>query len=106
MDGFSCNGEVSGIVHQHREQKTVGKEMKKLAKPLLDVHCITDPECEYPSAVKIAMDDGTVQTYFLDCPINPNVRKAQTRFDESIQISIGYQYKPKKRRNRIHRCDR
>ena len=80
--------------------------MKKLAKPLLDVHCITDPECEYPSAVKIAMDDGTVQTYFLDCPINPNVRKAQTRFDESIQISIGYQYKPKKRRNRIHRSQR
>lgn len=103
MDGRSRNRQGTYFCYRNGEQEETDKEVKRVAKPLLDVHCITDPECEYPSAVKIAMDDGTVQTYFLDCPINPNVRKAQTRFDESIQISIGYQYKPRRRKNRIHR---
>ena len=36
-----------------------------MAKPLLEIHCVREPYCEYPVAVKVTMDDGTVQTYEL-----------------------------------------
>ena len=36
-----------------------------MAKPLLDIHCINEPFCEYPVAIRVTMDDGTVQTYDL-----------------------------------------
>ena len=36
-----------------------------MAQPLLDVHCIMEPYCDYPVAVRIAMDDWTIQTYEL-----------------------------------------
>lgn len=34
-----------------------------MAKPLLNIHCETKPYCKYPVAVKIPMNNGTVQTY-------------------------------------------
>jgi len=87
------------------EQEETAKEVKDVAKPLLDIHCINRNGCKYPVAVKIAMDDGSVQTYTLDSMPSPNVVKATEILEQSIEISIGYQYRPK-RRNRIHRGQR
>ena len=78
---------------------------KRMAKPILDVHCITAPGCEYPVAVRLLMDDKTVQTYILENSMSPNCQRAKSAFEESIEISIGYQYDPhpRRRKNRIHR---
>lgn len=75
-----------------------------MAKPLVDLFCIEKEGCKYPVAVRILMDDSTVQTYTLDTKVSPVVQKASDILTESISISIGYQYVPKRRRNRIHKC--
>jgi len=78
-----------------------------MARPLLDVVCITEDSCEYPVALKVNMDDGTVQTYNLQCDTHPNFKGAMDaleRMFDCIEIT-GYQYRPK-RKNRSHRCDR
>lgn len=79
------------------------KVVKRLAKPLLDIHCKREAECDYPTEVWIAMDDGTVQKYTLMNKPNLCFEKAW----DSLQISIGYQcnYRPK-RKDRIHRSKR
>ena len=77
-----------------------------MAKPLLDVCCITAPGCEYPVAVKILMDDNTAQVYTLDTAMSPKVMKSKADFEKSVHVSIGYIYKPRRRKNRIHRCER
>lgn len=74
--------------------------MSRTARPLSKVHCITKNGCDYPVAVKIAFDDGTVQTYTFQFEVSPQYLIAKNRFEESLNISIGYQYKPK-RKNRI-----
>ena len=79
-----------------------------MAKPLLDLVCITEPSCEYPTALKVNMDDGTVQTYVLQCDQRPNFKEAMDALDrmfDCIEIT-GYKYDPQKRRNRRHRCER
>ena len=70
-----------------------------MAKPLLDIHCITEPYCEYPVALKVTMDDGSVQTYELK-------NKWEYKFGEVMlsleKMKVGYQYNgPKKKKNRI-----
>ena len=72
-----------------------------MARPILDVHCIMEPGCEYPVAVRLLMDDNTVQTYDLNCKHELQFQKVM----DSVHISIGYQYEPKRnrRKNRIHR---
>jgi polyribonucleotide nucleotidyltransferase len=73
-----------------------------MAKPLLKIHCITEPYCQYPVAVRITMDDGTVQTYSLD-------NKMEYKFDNLLKkvkksVEIGYQYSGRhEKKNRIHR---
>lgn len=76
-----------------------------MARPLLDIHCIEEPNCEYPAAVKLLMDDGSIQTYVFEGKEPPHIQKARNIFEQSLEISIGYQYRPK-RRNRIHLCKR
>ncbi len=74
-----------------------------MAKPLVDVVCITEPSCEYPVAVKLLMDDGTVQTYDLTNKMDYQFNKVM----ESLgKITVGYQYKSKRRKNRIQRGKR
>lgn len=72
-----------------------------MARPLLDIFCITEEGCEYPVAVKITMDDGSIQTYNLE-------NKHDYLFDKVMEsvtkVTVGYQYKRPKRRNRIHSC--
>lgn len=73
-----------------------------MARPLLDIVCIEEDYCDYPIAVRIAMDDGTVQTYGLENRYDYMFDKVMTSLDN---IKVGYQYKPpRKRRCRLHRC--
>lgn len=72
-----------------------------MAQPLLDIHCIEESSCDYPTAVRIAMDDGTVQTYTLDNKMDYQFKKVMDCLDKME----GYQYRPK-RRNRIYRGKR
>ena len=73
-----------------------------MAKPLLKIHCIVEPYCEYPVALRIAMDDGTVQTYALENKMDVQFQKVM---DCLHKMTVGYQYRPR-RKNRIHRGKR
>ena len=75
-----------------------------MAKPILDIHCIMEPGCKYPVAVRLLMDDNTVQTYGLECKHELQFQKVM----DSVNISIGYQFQgsPRRRKNRIHRWQR
>lgn len=72
-----------------------------MAKPLLNIHGETESFCEYPTVLKVPMDDGTIQTYVLENKTGyqfENVMKCLKR------MKVGYQYGyPQKRRNRTHR---
>lgn len=73
-----------------------------MARPLLKIHSITEPYCDYPVALKIAMDDGTVQTYTLENKMDYKFDKLMDSVRKSVEI--GYQYKPKhEKKRRIHR---
>ena len=72
-----------------------------MAKPLLDLFCITEEGCDYPVAIRVLMDDHTVQTYNLANKSDVLFKKVITSVRKSVEI--GYQYKPPKRRSRIHR---
>ena len=87
------------------------KDVKGLAKPLLDIVCITEESCKYPVALKVNMDDGSVQTYDLHCDVNPNFQDAMDALDRMFDCItiVGYQHKPEeknRRKNRIHRSER
>ena len=71
-----------------------------MAKPLLNIHGEREDFCEYPTVLKVPMDDGTVQIYVLE-------NKTEYQFDNVMKclkrMKIGYQCGyPQKRRNRIH----
>ena len=63
-------------------------------KPLLDIHCHYDSYCDYPTAVKITMDDGTIKEYAL-------VNKTEYQFNKVMEnldrMMVGY---PRKKRYR------
>ena len=72
-----------------------------MAKPLLDIHCKNEAFCEYPTVLKVAMDDGTIQTYVLE-------KRTEYQFANIMKnlknMKVGYQYnEPRKRRSRLHR---
>lgn len=70
-----------------------------MAKPLLDIMCSkTEPYCRYPTEVKILMDDGYVGTYVLKNEMQFRFNNLMQKLDEFH----GYQFRPRKRRNRIH----
>ena len=78
-----------------------------MARPLLDIHCIRKAHCEYPMQVKIAMDDGTVQTYNLEVeqPIeNPCFKEAMEALDRLFDcVQVGYKCEQPKKKNRRNR---
>lgn len=79
-----------------------------MAKPLLDIHCIRKPHCQYPMQLKVAMDDGTIQTYNLQTeqPIeHPNFREAMDALDRMFDcLDFGYHAeKPVRRKYRRNR---
>lgn len=73
-----------------------------MAKPILDINCITEPYCEYPVAVRLLMDDGTVQTYGLENKMDFHFQKVMECLHK---MEVGYKCKPR-RKNRIHRSKR
>lgn len=74
--------------------------MRRVARPLLNIHCITEQNCDYPVALRVTMDDGTVQTYNLENKTFYQFRKVLESLD---RMTVGYQYRGGKRRSRIHR---
>ena len=76
-----------------------------MAKPLLNIHCIYDKNCKYPTGIRVAMDDGSVQTYLLKVDQNPNFVEAMNaleRMFDCFQVT-GYKYEPRKRKYRRSR---
>ena len=75
-----------------------------MAKPLLDIHCIEEQYCDYPVAVKIAMDDGTIQTYTLDHKVDMQLINLTDRLNRFTEMTVGYMRKePKgKKKRRLH----
>ena len=79
-----------------------------MAKPLLNIHCIKKPGCKYPVALKVAMDDGTTQTYALECQQpEPHFEEAMDALERMFDCFnvIGYKYEPIKE-DHIPRCER
>lgn len=79
-----------------------------MAKPLLNVHYVRKPGCEYPMQLKVAMDDGTIQTYNLvtEKPTpDPNFLEAMAALDRMFEcLDIGYKAeKPVQRKYRRNR---
>lgn len=71
-----------------------------MANPLLELHCVKEPYCQYPVAIKVAMDDGTVQTYDLR-------NKMEYKFGQVLvalaKMETGYQYRGKHEKSRHHK---
>lgn len=90
MDSKTDAWETKVRKHEHGEQETVGKKVKRMMiKPLLDIKCIYEPYCDYPVALKITMMNGTVQVYELK-------NKTEYQFDKVFEalekLTVGYQY--------------
>ena len=75
-----------------------------MAKPLdVRICCITEPYCDYPVAVKITMDDGTVRTYALENKMDLKFDHLMKRVQKSIEIGYQCKYKGKHEKSRCHR---
>ena len=76
--------------------------MKTMAKPLLNIYGKREPFCDYPTVLRIAMDDGTVQKYILE-------NRSEYQFNNVLKcinrMAVGYQYKEpvNKRKRRLKR---
>ena len=93
---------MSDFHNQHRiHPETAQEEVRKVAKPLLDIVCITEPYCDYPVAVRLTMDDGSVQTYALE---NKTDYMFQKVMDSVRQMKVGYPPQ-RKRRYRVGKHD-
>ncbi len=64
-------------------------------KPLLDIHCQYDPYCDYPTAVRLTMDDGTVHTYILQNRTEYQFNKVLENLDRMV---VGYPKRKYRRR--------
>ena len=68
-----------------------------MARPLLDIHCHYDDYCDYPTMVRITMDDGTGHNYILQ-------NKTEYQFNKVLEnlerLDVGYPKKKKYRRRR------
>ena len=64
-------------------------------KPLLDIHCQYDSYCEYPTVVKLTMDDGSVQTYILQNKTEYQFNKVLENLDKMV---TGYPKRKYRRR--------
>ena len=76
-----------------------------MAKPLLNIHCITEDCCDYPVAVKIAMDDGQILTYVLENKTDYQFQKVMNCL---ARMKTGYQYQERqyrRKRCREHKCE-
>ena len=72
----------------------------KQIKPLLDIHCITEPFCQYPVAIKVAMEDGTIQTYELKNKMEYKFGQVMTAL---AKMEVGYEYRGRHEKSRVHK---
>ena len=72
----------------------------KQIRPLLDIHCVTEPYCQYPVAIKIAMEDGSIQTYELKNKMEYKFGQVMTAL---AKMETGYQYRGKHEKSRVHK---
>lgn len=68
-----------------------------MALPLMDVKTHYDPYCEYPTSLKLAFDDHTVQEYVLVNKTDYLYRQISTDINS---IKTGYPMRRRNRRNR------
>ena len=100
MDGCTCDRqEKSGFINRHRiHPETAEKEVKEMAKPLLDILCTqTEPYCPYPIEMKVTMDDGSIQTYVLQNKTEYMFNTVLTGLN-NLERMIGYRPPRQKRR--------
>lgn len=71
-----------------------------MVKPLLDINCQYEPGCDYPTTLRITMEDGTVQDYTLEHKTDLQFMKVMNSLDKLQKLTVGYRYK--QRKNRIH----
>ena len=76
------------------------KNKPKQIKPLLDIHCITEPYCQYPVAVRITMEDGSIQTYELKNKMEYKCGQVMTAL---AKMEVGYEYRGRHEKSRVHK---
>ena len=75
-----------------------------MPKPLADVDFFMEPCCDYPTTVRLAMDDGHVLTYVLLNKTDYQFKKIQDGMNRLQKLTVGYQYRGEHKRSRIHSC--
>ena len=100
MDGQTFKRKAGVDIGYGSQQPEINKKGGiRMAKPLLNIHCIEDKYSEYPVQLKVTMDDGTVQTYNLEQKVEPHFEEAMDALDRMFAcIQIGYQYEPQRQR--------
>lgn len=72
-----------------------------MAKPLAKVNYFMEPSCDYPTSIRLAMDDGKVLTYILENKTDYQFKKVM---DSLAKMKTGYQHKEEQERKyRLHR---
>ena len=74
-----------------------------MAKPLADIDYFMEPCCDYPTEVRVAMDDGQVLSYVLMHKTEYQFMKIKQGMDRLQKLTVGYQYQGEHRKSRIHR---
>ncbi len=74
-----------------------------MAKPIADVTYFTEPYCEYPTMVKLMMDDGHVMTYVLQNKTDYQFQKLYEGMKKLGAYSEGYQYRGRHEKSRVHK---
>ena len=74
-----------------------------MAKPLADIDYFTEPCCDYPTEVRLAMDDGNVLTYILLNKTAYQFMKIKQGLDHLQKMTVGYQYMGEHRKSRVHK---
>jgi hypothetical protein len=74
--------------------------VETVAKPLADVTYYTEPCCDYPTMVKLTMDDGQVMTYVLQNKTDYQFQKLYESMKKLDSLVEGYQYRGRHERKR------
>lgn len=72
----------------------------KHIRPLLDIHCINEPYCQYPVAVRITFEDGSTQVYELKNKMEYKFGQVMTAL---AKMETGYQYRGRHEKSRVHK---
>ena len=77
--------------------------MSRMPKPMAkDVNYFMEPCCDYPTMIRLAMDDGQVLTYVLLNKTDYQFMKVKNSLDRLTKMTVGYQYRGRHKRSLIH----